>query len=493
MNAKRKLESRIRGWFPQEAKLSPKINIQPSFSHPKAKNVLTYGRIGGILALLMAIGAIFVGLVFSGAFKNFNLFVTGVPNPQTVAIQAYVVGSAGIGVATLGIIGSKIGKRTGSVLLIISGVAMLIMFLYVGVLPGFLMLVSGGVELGKQQPSRPKPVLQKPRKERGDLLTVFLVLGIVASILIGLSFIILDIQLLFNATGERNLLTTLSMPLWTLTVYPILAILYAFSYIALYRWKKWGLYVLIPTAAMTFLLTVVTFGLRIELVSGLFGAIIIYVLIRPKWNLMESGWQDLRSHLSILLAIFGLFIMIGAIIPTANVENAVSLMPQNEVVARGGVSTDQPLVDTEIALNLTTNERLHFEIIVGRVNPPPYGKSSVVFTISNQSLSVIGTKRVYFTNDKIGLPDDYYMFWSAPENGTYYLTLHYNCSGLNSIGYDIQKVWNTEELVQVQVYRPLLAEYATPRLIVGAILTGSEAVFFSKKPTTIEDCTALRE
>jgi hypothetical protein len=65
------------------------------------------------------------------------------------------------------------------------------------------------------------------------------------------------------------------------------------------------------------------------------------------------------------------------------------------------------------------------------------------------------------------------MFWSAPENGTYYFTLDYNLSSGNFISYDITKAWSIYEPVQVVVFTPLLAQNVAPTLILAALLFGT--------------------
>jgi hypothetical protein len=172
------------------------------------------------------------------------------------------------------------------------------------------------------------------------------------------------------------------------------------------------------------------------------------------------------------------------------VEDRWISVPQGATIASGRFNTDQPVPDTEIPANLTTRERLHFEIIVARSYPHQAAGSSVTFTISNQSLSSKEPTYVYFTNDKIGLPDDYYMFWSAPENGTYYFTLNYNLSSGNFISYDISKGWSINQPIQVNVFTPLLSQYVVPMLIVAAaLLAASIAVpirkILQKNPSSV--------
>ncbi|MGD6852710.1 MAG: hypothetical protein ACQCN6_11690 [Candidatus Bathyarchaeia archaeon] len=307
------------------------------------------------------------------------------------------------------------------------------------------------------------------------------------SIIAAVVYIALDVMLLANTRGVVTVISTLSIPQWAFTVYPIIGIVNACALFALYKWKKWGFYVLLTTNIVLFPLNVVILGFTPEVIAGLAGVIIISLLLRPKWSMLETGWPSIRNSLSLLLLIIALSVCIVSITPTSHMEDMITLVPQGENIASDSFKIDRPVQDTEISTNLTTQQKLHFEIIISKITPKIYGESSVTFTISNQSLSSDEPKQVYFTNDQIGLPDDYYMFWSAPQDGTYYFTLNYNYAGQNYISYNIQKVWNTTETTQAPVYTTLLAEYTAPTLIVGAALLATGAVTYLRRPRDIEN------
>ncbi len=313
----------------------------------------------------------------------------------------------------------------------------------------------------------PKPPQGQPSK-RGELLNFFLIAGIVGCILAVLGYIAIGLVLLSNSTGLGEVLSGLSIPLWTLTFYPILAIVNVLAFAALYRWRKWGFYVLLSSSLAAFSVNLAVLGIRLEFVAGLFGIVILYLLLRPKWSLLQSGWPNIRKSLPLLLAILGIILLISSFTLTSHVEDRLRSVPQGASIASDRFDTNQPKPDTEIQANLTSQEKLHFEIIVVRTYPHQNVGSSVKFTISNQSLSSTGPTNVYFTNDKIGLPDDYYMFWSPPKNGTYYFTLNYNLSSGNVISYDITEGWNVNDPVQVVVYTPVLNQFMAPMLILAA-------------------------
>ena len=329
---------------------------------------------------------------------------------------------------------------------------------------------------------------QSQLNRHGEMLNFFLVAGIVGCVLAAFGYVAVGLLLLGNVTGGLGgVLSRLPIPLWTLTFYPILAIVNACALVALYRWRKWGFYVLLASSLTAFTVNIAFLGFRLEFIAGLFGITIIYILLRPKWSLLKPGYPPIRKYLSLALAILGVILLISSLSPTFHLEDRQKLVPQGETVASNRFTIDRPLPDTEIAANLTTIERLYFEIIIAKVAPRPYGNSSVAFTISNESLSSGNPKQVIFTNDQIGLQGDYYMHWSPLQNGTYYFTLHYNYSGLNQIWYYISKGWNTLEPVQVPVYTLALAMWTAPMVILGAALLTSGAVIFVRKNRTNEE------
>jgi len=317
---------------------------------------------------------------------------------------------------------------------------------------------------------------------RGELLEFFLVAGIIGGVVAALGYVAFSLMLLSNNIGGlAGVLSRFPVPLWTLTFYPILAIVNVCALAALYRWRKWGFYVLLASNLAAFTVNIAVLGFRLEFIAGLFGIAIIAIFLRSKWSLFKSGLPNIRKYLSLLLVILGVILLLASFTLTSHVEDRLTLVPQGATIASGSFNTDQPRPDTEIPTNLTTQERLYFEIIVARSYPHQTVGSSVTFTISNQSLSSNETAHVYFTNDKIGLPDDYYMHWSAPENGSYYFTLNYNLSAGNFISYDISKAWSTYDPVQVVVYTPLLAQYMALGMIPAALLLAASTIALIRK------------
>jgi hypothetical protein len=506
MNAKRSLQNRIRGWLPQEPFLTIKqVKVNSETKQPPpiipAGYTLSATKVFGVFTIFWII---VYGLLF---FNTPNL--TRVP-VSTFQAVAWIIAGLAVGTITGTILAKSQLRRlsknyqfstTGKdIVLIIVPIALFIIFSSILSWSTILLSIySLGVSFQitkwmlffnfeKKENMRlmqswwgteiyliPKAP-QSKTNFRGELLKFFLVAGIAGCVLTAVGYIAISLVLLSNSTSLGVVLSGLSIPLWTLTFYPILAIVNVFALVALYRGRKWGFYVLLTSSLAAFTANFAILGLRIESVAGLFGIAIIYILLRPKWNLLKTGWPNISKSRPLLLVILGIILLISSFILTSHVEDRLKSVPQGASIASDRFNTDQPKPDTEIQANLTTQERLHFEIIVVRTYPHQNVGSSVKFTISNQSLSSTEPTNVYFTNDKIGLPNDYYMFWSAPKNGTYYFTLNYNLSSRNVISYDITKGWNVYEPVQVTVYTPFLAQYMAPMMILAAAVLTASAV-----------------
>ncbi len=56
--------------------------------------------------------------------------------------------------------------------------------------------------------------------------------------------------------------------------------------IMLFMWKKWAFFVFIWLAIIVFIINI-SLGIGVLALLGLIGPIILYLLMRPKWNLFE--------------------------------------------------------------------------------------------------------------------------------------------------------------------------------------------------------------
>ncbi|GEM_PF-2590366 len=526
MTVKKSLENRIRGWFPQEPRMivRTRLNVDSDKKQPPLMIPPEYTVSATKAAVVFAVFWIILYGFFSFTSINFERYPVSIVQVVAWIIAGLVVGTVTSAIVTKSQLGRLLrdyrfevnGKDlvillVPIVLFFVFGVYESLPFigtrvsvsdiqgLYIGVLAwGISSLIIRAALFAAFEKEKDMRIMQSwwggamylvpkaPQSQlnaRGELLSFFLVAGIVGCVVAALGYVAIGLVLLSNSIGGLSgILSRLPIPLWTLTVYPILAIVNVCALAALYRWRKWGFYLLLSATLGAFALNVFVLGFRLEFFLELSGLALIYVLLRPKWNILKPGWP--KISIPMLLAILGIILLIASLTPTSHFEDRLKLVPQGETVASNRFTLDHPLADTEIAANLTTNERLYFEIIIAKMLPKPYGNSSVTFTISNQSLSSGNPKQIIFTNDQIGLQGDYYMHWSPLQNGTYYFTLHYNYSGLNQIWYLISKGWNTLEPIQVPVYTPALAMYTAPVVVLGAALLAFSLVVFARKNRT---------
>ncbi len=113
------------------------------------------------------------------------------------------------------------------------------------------------------------------QKKRSGCLTVFLIITLVLNLLSGLYLLI------FGSSLQQAFL---SMPGWT---FPLLGILGLSCFVfatMIWKWKKWGIYGLGVSLFIAFFINL-SIGLPLfTALLGLFGFIILVLLIRPVWQ-----------------------------------------------------------------------------------------------------------------------------------------------------------------------------------------------------------------
>ena len=115
-------------------------------------------------------------------------------------------------------------------------------------------------------------------KERGILLTIWLALMVVGSG-IGAILYIFATDLMASAMP--------TVPTWVFYLLGILSILNIGFAIFLFRWKRWAFFAFCGIAVIGF---VINIGIGLGIVSslsGFLGPIILYLLMKPKWDLFE--------------------------------------------------------------------------------------------------------------------------------------------------------------------------------------------------------------
>jgi uncharacterized membrane protein YcgQ (UPF0703/DUF1980 family) len=111
-------------------------------------------------------------------------------------------------------------------------------------------------------------------KKRGTLLTVWLILMLIGNASTFIAYF-LGGSLLFPI-----------IPSWAIYSLGALAGFNILLIIRLFRWKKWAFFALVGTTAMAFAINTILIGLPASLL-GLIGIVILYAVLRPKWNLLQ--------------------------------------------------------------------------------------------------------------------------------------------------------------------------------------------------------------
>jgi hypothetical protein len=118
----------------------------------------------------------------------------------------------------------------------------------------------------------------KNKKERGVLLTVWLIIMLIANFLTMLSYLV------FNSTIAAFYP---SFPAWVFYLYGLLGLLNLTFVILLLLWKKWAFYGFCVSAVTAFILNmIISVGIGAAF-FGLVGPVILYLIMRPKWELFE--------------------------------------------------------------------------------------------------------------------------------------------------------------------------------------------------------------
>jgi hypothetical protein len=123
-------------------------------------------------------------------------------------------------------------------------------------------------------------------KQRGRLLTLWLLLLILANILSAFFYIFTAYVLATTSSSAindaTNPLFNFALPFWAISLFPIFSIVNVYAAIALLKWRKWGFFALcvsylIETAANLVLGNILA-------IVGLLGIAILYLLLRSKWS-----------------------------------------------------------------------------------------------------------------------------------------------------------------------------------------------------------------
>jgi hypothetical protein len=442
-----------------------------------SRNRLALGLCGEILAVLVAVGTIFVGLIFSDVLRSYNIYATGETNPQQIAIQDFVLGGVGLAAGIIGIIGSKIRKQSGGILLIIAG-AMSLLFLIPGVLPAVLMLVSGATEIGKKPPE----AHNVPGKFAVFITQLKSFENVAA---FSMYFAVLSLITFVGGWSFNEFQDSFGL---FYVFYPLIFLFPAISFMK----KKNALKsvfskIFFSSALILIVLSGVFFGFHIITSTGF---LVVSLVTVPTFTLLYAwvekfskqteshSYQTKNKHkiVGTIFVLAGIILLVFSLAFASHVEQRLGEVRHHENILSQDFNLTYQIPDTTISANLTTQDSLAYGIYPASY-PHQKGYSSIDFTISYQPALEEPIVKVYERNNISSRASDGSGGWSVTLNGTYILNFHYNYNETIHVNENIGRQWSTTELLPTTVYTPLFANYMAPTLIIAsALLIGGIAI-----------------
>ena len=115
-------------------------------------------------------------------------------------------------------------------------------------------------------------------KKRNTLLNVWLIIMLIANVFSAISYLFFN-SLLSSAYPYA--------PSWIFHIYGLLSLINIILVSFLFKWKRWAFYVF---CIVTLLALIMNIYIGIEIIAsmlGIVGPIILYLIMKPKWNLFE--------------------------------------------------------------------------------------------------------------------------------------------------------------------------------------------------------------
>lgn len=120
--------------------------------------------------------------------------------------------------------------------------------------------------------------MAETEKKRGVLLTLWLILMFVFNGLTALLY-------LLGGGFIASVLPTI--PMWAIYSFGIFSLLNFVFTIFLFIWKKWAFFAFCGSAGIIFIINLVIGIGIVSTLLGLIGPVILYLILRSKWNLFE--------------------------------------------------------------------------------------------------------------------------------------------------------------------------------------------------------------
>ncbi len=120
--------------------------------------------------------------------------------------------------------------------------------------------------------------MERNKKKHNTILTIWLVFMLVVNLLTTVSYLVFGSM--FAALYPK-------VPFWIFYIYALGALANVAFTVFLFKWKKWAFFGLCGMAAIVFVLNIAVLSVGLTSISGLLGPVILYMLLRQEWNLLE--------------------------------------------------------------------------------------------------------------------------------------------------------------------------------------------------------------
>lgn len=115
-------------------------------------------------------------------------------------------------------------------------------------------------------------------KKRGKLLTFWLVLMLITNAGAALTYLMWNSSIIATYPNVSS---------WIWYIYGLLGLANVVFTLFLFMWKKWAFFAFCGTTVLAFVLNLIVGLGIIAAIFGLIGPVILYLLIRSKWGLLE--------------------------------------------------------------------------------------------------------------------------------------------------------------------------------------------------------------
>jgi len=126
-------------------------------------------------------------------------------------------------------------------------------------------------------------------KQRGTLLTLWLILLVLANAFVAVGYIVIAYLLAIQSSifnDPTNPIYGFDIPLWAVMLSSILSIANLVSVVALFKWRKWGFFAFCASTLVAVIENIVL-GSGVFALEGFVSIAILYLLLRSKWNLLQ--------------------------------------------------------------------------------------------------------------------------------------------------------------------------------------------------------------